>query len=146
LAAALPRARLVVLGGRADAQLGQQVSQGAPGRCLDLTGQTTLPEMVEWIRRSELLICNDSGPMHVAAALGKPVVATFGPTDPRRTGPYRQAERVLQSKWLPCVPCFQKRCRFAKPLECLRAISPEQVLAAVLQRLAEGKNPIFNSI
>jgi len=137
LAAALPQARLVVLGGRADAQLGRQVSQGAPGYCLDLTGQTTLPEMVEWIRRSELLICNDSGPMHVAAALGKPVVAMFGPTDPRRTGPYRQTEPVLQSRLLPCVPCLRKRCRYAKPLECLRAITPEQVLAAVLRRLAE---------
>lgn len=137
LAAALPQARLAVLGGRADAELGRQISQGAPGRCLDLTGQTTLPEMVEWLRRSELLICNDSGPMHVAAALGKPVVAMFGPTDPRRTGPYGQLDRVLQLK-LPCVPCLRKQCGQAKRLECLRAISPEQVLGAVLQRLAEG--------
>lgn len=137
LAAALPQARLVVLGGRTDAKLGRRVSQGAPDRCLDLTGQTTLPEMVEWIRRSELLICNDSGPMHVAAALGRPVVAMFGPTDPRRTGPYGQAERVLQLK-LPCVPCLRKRCGCAKPLECLRAISPEHVFTTVRQRLAEA--------
>ena len=104
-------------------------------RCLDLTGKLSLPEMVEWMRRSELLVTNDTGPMHVAAALGKPVVALFGPTTPRRTGPYRQLEHVLQLS-LPCVPCLKSRCRYAKPLECLRALPPSAAVQAAMARLA----------
>ena len=84
-----------------------------PARCLDLTGRLSLPEMVEWIRLSELMVTNDTGPMHVAAALGKPVVALFGPTEPRRTGPYRQLEHVLQLH-LPCVPCLSSRCAYVE--------------------------------
>jgi ADP-heptose:LPS heptosyltransferase len=103
-------------------------------RCLDLTGKLSLLEMVEWLRLSELLVTNDTGPMHVAAALGKPVVALFGPTTPRRTGPYRQLEHVLQAR-LPCVPCLKPRCAYAKPLECLRALPPSAAVQAVIARL-----------
>ena len=91
--------------------------------------------MVEWIRLSELMVTNDTGPMHVAAALGKPVVALFGPTEPRRTGPYRQLDHVLQLN-LPCVPCLKPRCAYVKPFECLRAIPPAAVFDAVQKRLA----------
>jgi heptosyltransferase I len=81
---------------------------------------------VEWIRLSELMISNDTGPMHVAAALGKPVVAIFGPTEPRRTGPYGQLQNVVRID-LPCAPCLKSHCTYAKPMECLRAIPPETV-------------------
>ena len=90
--------------------------------------------MVEWLRRSELMVSNDTGPMHVAAALGTPVVALFGPTEPCRTGPYRQVDRVLQLN-LPCVPCLKPRCGYAKPFECLRAMPPAAVFDAVQRRL-----------
>jgi ADP-heptose:LPS heptosyltransferase len=90
--------------------------------------------MIEWTRRCELLVTNDTGPMHVAAALGRPVVALFGPTEPRRTGPYRQVDGILQHR-LPCVPCMKASCSYARPLECLRAIVPEIVLARVRQLL-----------
>ena len=63
--------------------------------------------MVEWIRRSELIVTNDTGPMHVAAALGKPVVAMFGPTNPKRTGAYGQIEQALRID-LPCSPCMKE--------------------------------------
>ena len=72
------------------------IVQADSRRCLDLTGNTSLPEMIEWIRVGEYIMTNDTGPMHVAAALGKPVIALFGPTDPRRTGPYGQIEDVLR--------------------------------------------------
>jgi ADP-heptose:LPS heptosyltransferase len=81
-----------------------------------------------------LLISNDTGPMHVADALGKPVVAMFGPTDPRRTGPYSQRERALHHS-LPCAPCLKDTCRWSQPLECLRALTPERVVEEVLARL-----------
>jgi ADP-heptose:LPS heptosyltransferase len=94
--------------------------------------------MVEIIRAAALMVTNDTGPMHVAAALGKPVVALFGPTEPRRTGPYGQVERVLRISELPCVPCLKDRCAFAKPMECLRALAPTRVYHEVAHRLSES--------
>ena len=129
--------RFAILGSKADADLGRAITQVSPQRALDLTGQISLPEMVEWIRLGELMITNDTGPMHVAAALRKPVVALFGPTEPHRTGPYGQLENVLQLQ-LPCVPCLKDYCVYEKPLECLRALSPASVVARVQQRLAQG--------
>jgi heptosyltransferase-1 len=136
LAPVTPGFRFAILGGNEDRLLGEVIARGDPARCLDLTGRLSLPEMVEWIRLSELMVSNDTGPMHVAAALGIPVVALFGPTEPRRTGPYRQLDRVLQLN-LPCVPCMKARCTYFKPFECLRAIPPAAVFAAVQRRLAE---------
>jgi lipopolysaccharide heptosyltransferase II len=124
-----------ILGGAEDESLGRVIANAVPGQCLDLTGKLSLPEMVEWIRLSELMVTNDTGPMHVAAALRKRVVALFGPTEPARTGPYGQIENTLQLD-LPCVPCMRSRCTYFKPLECLRALSPAAAFDAVLSRLA----------
>lgn len=129
-----PGVRLAILGGAEDRPLAAIVNRVAPKRCLDLTGELSLVEMVEWIRSSKLMVTNDTGPMHVAAALGRPVVALFGPTEPRRTGPYGQLANVLQSD-LPCVPCMKSRCRYSKPFECLRMLDPEKVLESVSRGL-----------
>ena len=120
--------RFVILGSGADSPLGRAIASVSPSRCLDLTGATSLPEMVEWIRLSQCMVTNDTGPMHVAAALGKPVISLFGPTDPRRTGPYGQMARVNRLA-LPCVPCMKSTCSWPEPLECLRALSPAKVLS-----------------
>jgi heptosyltransferase I len=140
LSARNPQFRFAILGGVEDGPLGEAVARADGRRCLDLTGQTSLPEMVEWIRLSRLMVTNDTGPMHVAAALGKPLVALLGPTEPRRTGPYRQLEHVLQLN-LPCVPCLKSRCHYAKPLECLRALPAAAVAEAVDRCLAEPARP-----
>ncbi len=126
--------RFAILGGPEDRPLGGTIASVAPERSLDLTGQLSLPEMVEWIRLGAAMVTNDTGPMHVAAALGKPVVGLFGPTEPRRTGPYGQLDHVLQAA-LPCAPCLKSRCAHSRPLECLRLLSPGAVLAAVERRL-----------
>jgi lipopolysaccharide heptosyltransferase II len=126
LARAHSDVRFAILGGDADRELGAIVARADPQRCLDLTGRISLPEMVEWVRLSTLMISNDTGPMHVAAALRRPLVAIFGPTEPRRTGPYRSLASVVQLS-LPCVPCLKSTCRYFQPLECLRAISPELI-------------------
>ena len=126
LAGKFPAARFAILGGKDDQPLGATISQAAPERCLNLCGATSLPEMIEWVRRCDLLVTNDTGPMHVAAALGKPLVALFGPTEPRRTGPYGQLENVLRLD-LPCSPCMSARCTFEKTDECLRALPPALV-------------------
>jgi lipopolysaccharide heptosyltransferase I len=132
LAAEFPAVRFAILGSKDDEAIGKVVAQAEPARCVNLCGATTLPEMVEWLRLSRLLITNDTGPMHVAAALGKPVVALFGPTEPRRTGPYGQLENVLRIE-LPCAPCMKPVCHFERPEECLRGIPAE----AVFQRAAK---------
>lgn len=126
--------RFVILGTRADADAGQAIAVAGGSQFLDVTGQTSIPEMIEWIRLSRLLVTNDSGPMHVAAALKKPVAALFGPTDPRRTGPYGQPEGVVRIQ-LHCAPCLKPRCRFERPMECLRALSPELVRAKCMELL-----------
>ncbi|HSU54594.1 MAG TPA: lipopolysaccharide heptosyltransferase II [Candidatus Dormibacteraeota bacterium] len=130
--------RLAILGGEDDRSLGETIAKEQPERCLDLTGRLSLPEMVEWLRLSELMVTNDTGPMHVAAALGKPVIALFGPTNPRRTGPYGQTEQTLQTKSLPCVPCMKGYCSYEKPLECLRSISVGAVVEQVSNILSRG--------
>jgi heptosyltransferase I len=135
LAARHRELHFAILGSQADAALGATIWQAARQHCLDLTGRTSLGEMLEWIRLSDAVISNDTGPMHIAAALAKPIVSIFGPTEPHRTGPYGQIERALRID-LPCAPCLKPRCHSDKPLECLRAITPIQVCVraeAVLQ-------------
>jgi lipopolysaccharide heptosyltransferase II len=127
-------ARFAILGGMEDESLGGVVACVSPKRCLNLCGQTSLLEMVEWLRLCDLMITNDTGPMHVAAALGKPLVALFGPTEPRRTGPYGHLKDVLRID-LPCSPCLKSRCRYEKPNECLKALSPVTVFERVQGQL-----------
>ena len=133
LARELPNVRLAILGSGADEPLGRLIAAAAAEQSVNLCGRTSLPEMVEWVRRCDLMVTNDTGPMHVGAAMGKPMVAIFGPTEPRRTGPYGHLEDCLRMD-LPCAPCLSPRCTFSQPQECLRGITPEQVLAAVRRR------------
>jgi heptosyltransferase I len=130
LAEKFPAARFAILGSNDDKPLGETISQAAPEKVLNLCGATSLPEMIEWIRLGDLLVTNDTGPMHAAAALGKPIVALFGPTEPRRTGPYGQLENVLRIE-LPCSPCLKSFCAWKNPNECLTAISPQTVFERV---------------
>jgi heptosyltransferase-1 len=158
-----PDARFVILGGNDDKNLGEKILQNSgtgvspknsfsgagilpanseakdapaslPKKILNLCGQTSLPETIEWIRLCDLMITNDTGPMHVAAALSKPLVALFGPTEPRRTGPYGQLENVLRID-LPCSPCLKSFCTWKNPNECLTAISPATVFEFAIRRL-----------
>ena len=135
LAEKSPEIHFAILGSQDDHPLGEIILQAAPDRCLNLCGATSLPEMIEWIRRCRGMITNDTGPMHAAAALGKPIAALFGPTEPRRTGPYGQLQNVLRID-LPCSPCLKSNCRFDRPDECLRALSPAQVLPRIQQIIA----------
>lgn len=130
--------RFVILGGETDSALGHAISSAAPQACLDLTGRTSLPQMIEVLRKCDAVVTNDTGPMHIAAALGKPVVGIFGPTNPLRTGPYGQVERALQRKDLPCVPCMKSVCTYHEPIACLRGISVQQVAQEVSARLASA--------
>ena len=94
---------------------------------VNLAGETSLRELACLYRQAELVITTDSGPMHIAAAMGTPVVALFGPTDARRTGPYGQRHRVISFE-IPCRPCFQKKCSTG---ECMHGITVDVIFNAV---------------
>jgi len=134
LAKKFPDARFAILGAAEDKPLGEIILRAEPQRALNLCGETSLPEMIEWLRLCDLMITNDTGPMHAAAALGKPLVALFGPTEPRRTGPYGHLENALRID-LPCSPCLKSHCTYEKPDECLKAISPDLVYDRIKQLL-----------
>jgi heptosyltransferase I len=123
------RAVLVGSGGAAET-LSREVAQAAAGaRPVDLVNRTTLPELVALIADARALVTNDSGPMHVAAAVGTPVVALFGPTDPERTGPYGPGHHVLARR-ATCSPCFRRQCLYStgpRALCCLKSVAAEEV-------------------
>ena len=104
-------------------------------RAIDLTGATPVGLLPALLASAALLVTNDSGPMHVAAAVGTPVVALFGPTSPVLTGPYGGAHRALTSG-IACSPCFSRRCRNSVELECLRSLLPATVVEAAIRQLA----------
>lgn len=84
-----------------------QVAALCPSAC-DLTGQTTLAEMIALVRRAAVCVTNDSGSMHLAVAFGRPLVSVFGPTSPVLTGPYGRTEAVVQAH-VPCSPCLLRK-------------------------------------
>ena len=122
-------ARVILLGTAQDA-LGAAPGGGKipPGSFINLLGQTSLGEALALVERCLAVVSNDSGLMHVAAALNRPLVALFGSTSPERTGPWGGTSRVIQ-KPFPCSPCFRKECREAR--FCMEAISVDEVWEAL---------------
>jgi len=96
-----------------------------------LVGKLSLKELIILIKDSKALVSVDTGPMHIAEALKKPVVALFGPTSPERTGPWAGDFKVIRSS-LSCSPCFKKKC---KKLKCMFEIKPEEVKNALEELL-----------
>jgi len=99
---------------------------------INLGGRTTLRDLAYLYQLGALLVTTDSGPMHLAAAMGTPVIALFGPTDPLRTGPFGQGHTVIR-KGLPCSPCFLKKCATKK---CMREITVEDVFREVKEKFS----------
>ncbi|MGE3978215.1 MAG: lipopolysaccharide heptosyltransferase II [Nitrospira sp.] len=102
---------------------------------IDLSGDIPLGSLPALLSKATAMITNDSGPMHIAAALGVPVITMFGPTSAIRTGPYGAGHQVLTSR-IPCSPCFSRVCRHKPELECLHLIKPTQVVDAIRPLLA----------
>jgi len=100
---------------------------------INLAGQTSLKELAYLCSRCRLVVSTDTGPMHVAAAMGTPTVAIFGPTAPWRTGPYGNGHRVVREE-LDCSPCFKKRCAH---LTCMKRITTEKIFEAVQKVLQQ---------
>jgi heptosyltransferase-2 len=131
------RCRWIIFGGPSDLPIAQAVSTGL-GRQLppviNLAGQTTLRELAGALQSCRLLLTNDSGPMHLAAAVGTPVVVPFGSTSPEMTGPLLSAgAQILRAPGIPCAPCFRRECPI--DFRCMRGITCDAVVAAALRAL-----------
>ena len=127
----LPSPPTVVCIGTADERsIGDMVGEQSESPVVNLMGETDLGALAELLRRSDALLTNDSGPMHLAVAVGTPVVALFGPTDPSLTGPYGDVHTVFTAE---CEdgPCLQRKCKKNDPPDCHAAINGEEVVAAL---------------
>jgi len=138
LAARLP-IRSIVVTGKADASIAREVVEASKGQAVSLAGRTNLKELVEIIKGAKWFISPDTGPMHIAAALGVPVFALFGPTSPLRTGPYGSMNTVIRAN-LPCSPCYRRKpCRDWK---CMDAITVDEVYRTLRDRMKEMGIPV----
>jgi ADP-heptose:LPS heptosyltransferase len=129
LATGLPLPSMVI-SNKADAKIVEEVVAASNGMAINLAGKTGLKELVALIARARFFISNDTGPMHIAAALGIPVFAIFGPANPVRTGPYGPIHTIIQSQ-LHCIPCYrQKPC---KHWACMNDITVERVRQEIIK-------------
>jgi heptosyltransferase-2 len=131
-----PDLEWVFFGAPGEAAMGEELSRLAgPVRHRNLVGKTRLSELINELRGCRLLLTNDTGTMHLAAALGVPTVSLFGSTEPVLTGPVGDRHRVLRHH-VPCSPCFKRECPFGH-YDCLTGLSPARVAAALREALDE---------
>jgi heptosyltransferase-2 len=123
-----------LLGSAKDQALAEDIRRQTPGDCRNFCGQTRLDQAIDLIALANLVVCNDSGLMHVAAALAKPTLAIFGSSSPDFTPPLSE-QAVIVRRQLPCSPCFQRVCPLGHA-DCLESITPEEILERCRLRLA----------
>lgn len=121
--------RCVLLGAPADCEFAGRVVAACQSGAVNLVGRTTLRQLAALLDLADRVVCHDSGPMHLAAALDKPTVAIFGPTNPAQTGPYSQAAAVVTHP-VGCAPCYRRMCPYGHH-DCMRQLDVETVFARV---------------
>ncbi len=122
---------VIYFGDQATSQLVKEICQGLPPRVINLAGLTSIRELASLIKLCDALLTNDSGPMHIAAALGTPLVALFGSTNETTTGPY-MAGKVIH-KHVECSPCYQRKCPI--DFRCMKRIEADEVFQEIMQIL-----------
>jgi lipopolysaccharide heptosyltransferase II len=122
----------VLFGTAADSERGAAIESTLGAHCVNRIGQTTLDELVAELSECALLLTNDTGTMHLATLVGVPVVAVFGSTEPRLTGPLGTGHDVIRHQ-VECSPCFLRECPI--DFRCMNAVSVEEVTAAVSAQL-----------
>jgi heptosyltransferase II len=127
-------AQWILFGTKNDAAKGDQIAAAIDNHCVNRIGQTTLDELIDELRECRLLLTNDTGTMHLAALLGVPVVAIFGSTEPRLTGPLGNGHVILRHH-VECSPCFLRKCPI--DFRCMKEVSTQEVVDAVLSILAK---------
>jgi ADP-heptose:LPS heptosyltransferase len=122
-------ATIVLTGNSGDRRYVESVRAGMRGGAVNLAGQTDLKTLAGVIKISNLVISCDSGPMHMACALGVPVTAVFGPTDPSSTGPYCENSKVVRAE-TRCAPCRKRRCA---AMTCMNNVPVRDVYKGALE-------------
>jgi lipopolysaccharide heptosyltransferase II len=122
----------VLFGTAADSERGAAIESALGAHCLNRIGQTTLDQLATELAECALLLTNDTGTMHLATLIGVPVVAVFGSTEPRLTGPLGTGHEVIRHQ-VECSPCFLRECPI--DFRCMKAVSVEEVVAAVSAQL-----------
>jgi heptosyltransferase-2 len=126
----------ILFGTAQDAAIGEQISKALGDCCSNRIGQTTLDQLIGELRECRLLLTNDTGTMHLAALLGLPVVAIFGSTEPRLTGPLGEGHLILRHH-VECSPCFLRQCPI--DFRCMKAISAQEATDAVMSVLQKPR-------
>ena len=129
-------AKIIIFGGFGEEELGSRIAEMMKARSVLLSGKTSVRELMALLKRCHMLLTNDTGPMHVASALGVPVVAIFGPTDPRTTAPDGTQHAVVTTM-IGCSPCLLRAC----PIDhaCMNGIEEQEVFEAALALLKRSK-------
>lgn len=123
-------AAVVLLGSAKEAPLSDEIEGAMRRKPVKLTGKTTVREMMALLEACAFLVTNDSGPMHVAAALGTPLTAIFGPTEWARTSPWTKKARLVRAEGIACAPCKRRECD-REPF-CMLGVTPQMVVDASL--------------
>ena len=127
--------RVVLSGMDHEAARAARVNELASGSLANLAGKTTLPELIALVEGATAVVMHDSGPMHLASALDKPIVALYGPTGAVRTGPYRRGAQAVVRLDLPCSPCyFRKLSQCPHEHRCMRDLTAQWVLERLARR------------
>ena len=124
--------RCLIMGGKGEEALGMQIAERMSSQPVVLSGKTSIRELMCIMKRCMLLVTNDTGPMHIAQALGVPIVAIFGSTNPEATCPYGGAQSLVHTN-VRCAPCLLRAC----PIDhrCMTGVSTEQVMLAVMEQI-----------
>jgi len=127
----------ILIGSKGERGLNRAIQEQAPGTT-DFTGQTSLADVVALMRRAAVVVTNDSGAMHIAAALGKPAISIFGPTNPVQVGPYGQPGSVVRLD-LGCSPCnYRRLAQCPNGHACMRDLTVELVMERIDEALPAG--------
>jgi ADP-heptose:LPS heptosyltransferase len=127
---------VLVFGRVGEAPWAAKAASDRPDQVVDFTGRTDVAALAALLAQCDVVVCNDSGPMHLATAVGTPVVAVFGSSEPARTGPVGPDHVVVRHR-VECSPCFARVCPLTEsPYKCFELIGTERVVEAVAERLA----------
>jgi heptosyltransferase-2 len=128
-------AHILIFGGHGEEMLGRSIAAMLTAPHTLLSGRTTVRELMALVKRCRLFLTNDAGPMHIANALGVPVVAVFGPTDPQTTAPFGSGHELVRQS-VECSPCLLREC----PIDhrCMRGVQSDQVYAAAVRQLGSA--------
>jgi ADP-heptose:LPS heptosyltransferase len=132
LIAAKSMARVIIVGGPDDTALADEIVKLSRSKPLSLTGTTSLLQLGAVLEQCRVLVSGDTGPLHLATAVGTKVIGLFGAADPLRTGPIGIGHHVIRAQSVGCVPCRSRSCSNTKYLECMEMISAETVANVVI--------------